>query len=519
MSEFAEPRILILGAGPSGIGAARTFFQNGMDPIILEARDRIGGRMYQQYLSRNLESSKMDKSDSQVTIQLGANWIHGLGDFNPMYVKAKELCLGLYKTSPDDEPGDDVLLFDKFSECANHSPVDHKDYEAMRTRYSWIRERLCSFRRDLSNDCDELDHGKRILSLAQAFDCGISASEREFGPCSALHRRCLYWIFDRISISLADSMDNISAQQYAGIESDGAYGEALVSGGYYQILEHLATEFPLNIMLEHVVTRVHTDPVSQAVSVHCSNGSVFEADVCLITVPVGVLTRNAIEFTPRVPRCISSICSTVKVGLMNLVWMLFPHQFWPDGFNFFGVARDAQSSAVEFSTFLAPPVCDQHGKRQPVLMCQVVGAMALEIEELSDREVAARAVAVLRRMFSSVEVPDAVGCRHSAWSKDCFSGGSWCHVISDTEAADLVLDAAKSKDDSYLQPVSKSSDSQVKFNDSFSSQWSDQTPIFYSSEATHEVYRGTVHGAFLAGIREASHIVSNFCRNADEPYS
>ena len=51
---------IVLGAGPCGIGAASTFLEKGVDNIlVLEARDRIGGRAY-----------------TREGVDLGAQWIH-----------------------------------------------------------------------------------------------------------------------------------------------------------------------------------------------------------------------------------------------------------------------------------------------------------------------------------------------------------------------------------------------------------------------------------------------------------
>lgn len=107
-----ETRVVIIGAGVSAIGAARTLRDAGVKPILLEARNRIGGRLLAHELTQNL-SNDGSKSDARVTVQLGANWIHGLDAvMNPLFKLAQKLDLKLHQTSPDDEPGDDVLLFD-----------------------------------------------------------------------------------------------------------------------------------------------------------------------------------------------------------------------------------------------------------------------------------------------------------------------------------------------------------------------------------------------------------------------
>ena len=68
----SDHRVVIVGAGASGIGAARTLITSGIRPIILEANSRIGGRLYMHKLTKNLLNSTLDeKNDAEVVIQLG----------------------------------------------------------------------------------------------------------------------------------------------------------------------------------------------------------------------------------------------------------------------------------------------------------------------------------------------------------------------------------------------------------------------------------------------------------------
>ena len=60
-------KVLVIGAGISGLAAAKNLNDSGYDVTILEAKDRIGGRLY------------TDRSLG-VPLEVGANWIH---DNNP----------------------------------------------------------------------------------------------------------------------------------------------------------------------------------------------------------------------------------------------------------------------------------------------------------------------------------------------------------------------------------------------------------------------------------------------------
>ncbi|MGZ7246596.1 FAD-dependent oxidoreductase, partial [Streptococcus pyogenes] len=64
MSEFDT---VVVGAGVAGVTAARLLTKAGRRVVVLEARDRVGGRVW------------TDRSDGYVTDR-GASWIHGIDD-------------------------------------------------------------------------------------------------------------------------------------------------------------------------------------------------------------------------------------------------------------------------------------------------------------------------------------------------------------------------------------------------------------------------------------------------------
>ena len=82
VSESKHHKVLILGAGVTGVIAARTLHQNGIDDfLIVDALDELGGRM-------------MSHSFAGKTIELGANWVQGTqagdGPANPIFELTKK---------------------------------------------------------------------------------------------------------------------------------------------------------------------------------------------------------------------------------------------------------------------------------------------------------------------------------------------------------------------------------------------------------------------------------------------
>lgn len=193
---------------------------------------------------------------------------------------------------------------------------------------------------------------------------------------------------------------------------------------------------------------------------------------------------------------------------MNLVWLWYPEVFWPqDGTNFFGVARD-DNELAKFTTFLAPPMLDQHGKRQPILMCQVFGDFAVEIESMSNEDIAAEATAVLRKMFGAEVVKDAIGCVHSSWLSDPFSQCSWATNGTSKDGSSYCNsppDSLHSSPSCSFDLLHGEGEPEIRFGSHF---MPSPTPgIFFAGEATHVEFQGTVHAAYLSGIREGNNIV------------
>ena len=59
--------VLVIGGGAAGITAARTLHEAGLDVVVVEARERVGGRIF----------TRRDSGATPVPIELGAQFIHG----------------------------------------------------------------------------------------------------------------------------------------------------------------------------------------------------------------------------------------------------------------------------------------------------------------------------------------------------------------------------------------------------------------------------------------------------------
>lgn len=136
---------------------------------------------------------------------------------------------------------------------------------------------------------------------------------------------------------------------------------------------------------------------NNGVIVTAQNGNTFVADAAIITVPLGVLKANLIEFEPKLPEWKLSAISDLGVGIENKIALRFNNVFWP---NVEVLGLVAQTSYA-CGYFLNLHKATGH----PVLVYMTAGRFAYDIEKLSDEEAVNFVMLQLRKMVSDATDP------------------------------------------------------------------------------------------------------------------
>lgn len=365
-----ERSVIVLGAGLAGLAAADSLRQAGLQVTVLEARDRIGGRIW---TSRLWPDMPMD---------LGASWVHGVQG-NPVTELADLAGLRRIATRYGS-----ALWLDARGRAFAPGP------------------QLAEAEAALDGIRAEIDDADSDLSLAQAVRGSQSWAQRG-GDGRQLLRK---WINTFVEHEYAADWEQISAWYFDEDDDDLPGGDVLFPDGFDQILHPLAEG--LEIVTGAEVRRIAPDAQGnrQGAAVELADGRRLRADHIVCTLPLAVLQSGRVEFTEPLARSRQRAIGTLRAGLLNKCCLRFDRVAWPvqaDWLQWLGPRPGLWGEWVDLA----------HVAGLPVLMGFNAGAEAAEIERLDDRATLASAHEALKAMFGA-GFPAPVAGQVTRWGQD-----------------------------------------------------------------------------------------------------
>jgi monoamine oxidase len=362
----ASRRIVVIGAGLAGLSAARDLAARGHEVVVLEARDRIGGRVHSSGLWPDLP------------MDLGASWIHGVRK-NPLTGLADAAGAGRVATSYDAAL---MLGADGGEISPDLGPAEQILKAALRAAAGLDADVSVEAALEASAGWRRASEPQRRL-VRHVVNSGL---EQEYGGAAAALSA---WYGD-------------DAQVFGG--EDVAFPQ-----GFSQLTRWLARG--LDIRLSQAVVGVAPGRVTLA------DGAVIEAAQILVTVPLGVLQAGTLQFETALQPGRVAALGALRMGLLNKAWLRFDRIAWPEDVDWIEWLGPNPGVWAEWLSLA-------RGMKVPVLLGFHAGQEAAALERLSDRETVAQAHEALRAMFGS-GFPAPIAAQITRWGQDPWSLGSY----------------------------------------------------------------------------------------------
>jgi len=388
-------RVVVIGAGIAGLAAANALAGAGVECVVLEARDRIGGRLH----TASLGGWPAD---------LGGSWIH-TPEGNPLRAFAEQAGIGCRGANPLPElAGYDCGEGRRLLDLEVGASLDLQ-MEA----FPAAQERLLA----------ELGPG---ASAADGIEAFVTQAGLPPGPARRA-RQGLHAIIEADSAGAA--ADQSLRWMWNETEYGGDYLGDVPEGGYRRVVEALAAGLDLRLGTE--VTEVAWS--AGGVRVRCASGRVEEGSHVVVTVPLGVLKRGGLRFSPGLPADRHGAIGRLGFGRYEKVVLRFAEPFWREaGFPHLLIFPRDPAAAAVFAFGL-----DAFGGG-PVLAFHVFHSAAGEVLGLTADSAAQWALGLLAEATGR-PCPAPAEVAVTSWATDRFSGGAYTHIPPGASPADADL--------------------------------------------------------------------------------
>ncbi|XP_021363383.1 spermine oxidase-like isoform X2 [Mizuhopecten yessoensis] len=465
-------RVLVLGAGLAGLASAHYLKESGItDVVVLEADQRIGGRIY------TTEFGKKASGDKAI-IELGANWIHGRAH-NPVYKIALEK--GLL------EPH---VLLDRME--------GHFHTEDGRRVNKDLGDKLWEKFLAIEEDCSSFfeDNIETSSTIADHFRERLAIEIEHFSQEDRSDLRLLAnTMLNYLSFHIGDNLDLMSLR-YDGSYDEIPGGNVKIPKGFTEVVKIFTNNFDVDtIKLGTTVTNIDWDqskhgPSSVKVSCSLTDGEemFYTCDHLIVTCSLGVL-KKAVEdkslFRPELPIDKCESINKIGFGKVNKIFLHYDKPFWEPGrasvkLAWSGKYADVDEKSEWYRRFYS---FDEVMDNPTVLVAWISSIAAVHMEQLPETEVSKTCTAILRQFLNNPDVPEPTSVLRSSWCCNPLTLGSYSYVSMDSNPTDITT---------LSEPL---------YNP-------DRKPVvLFAGEATHVQWRSTTHGALDSGKREANRLV------------
>lgn len=392
MTSSFNPDVLIVGAGVAGLAAAGMLSRAGTRVLVLEARDRIGGRV-----------ATIHPAGLNVAVELGAEFVHGRPPETFELIKGSNLKVSRIEGEPF---------------CSSEAGLVPCDF--------WSRiEKVLEKMKKEGSPGQSFDAFVRSLHDPDITEEDKRAACRYVRGFHAAHPK---------EISVQSLMEGIEAEEE--IDGDSQFrlpqGYDCLITALKNKLDHKHSRIQLNTVVKSITWKQDSVTVQSKRSNDAEQD--FVARKMLITVPLGLLKpdqgHSAINFDPPLTTKYSAL-SQLRVGHVLRVVLVLRSRFWTE--------LRADGRTLQKMTFLFsgdtdfPTWWTLYPMEQPVLTAWSPANSAERLSQLGDSEICERAIRSLARVLHiSLDRcrTELIAAYTHNWQTDSYSRGAYSYVAS-----------------------------------------------------------------------------------------
>lgn len=373
-AQRAKKTCVIIGSGFAGLSAAYKLKNAGWKVTILEARNRVGGRVFSYRMPQN----------TNLICELGAEWV------GESHERIKALCRD-FKISLQKHQFDDYLLQNGKVSRPNEwgfSAQAKAAFEKAKANY----EKLTTLQQ---RNLDKLDWWTYLEKIG-------------FTPEDLILRDLMD------STDFGESIRHVSAfsalAEYAESSPKNEMDYKMIGGNSRLTEEFVKRIGAENIKLNSLVTEINQR--AGIVTVKTDTES-FRADACICTVPIASL--NKIKFNPPLPAAQSEAAQKLIYSRIIKNSVLYENRFWKD--ENFSMVSDVTSHFYFHST-------QNQEDKEGILTAYAIGEKADVLASQSD-ERRMRKITNDLTDFNADAPRFAKGIASYAWQRDKFTNGAY----------------------------------------------------------------------------------------------
>lgn len=481
--------IVVVGCGISGVAAAHRLVKTGFRNVrIVEATGRSGGRIRTGTFG--------DK-----VVEIGANWIHGPSEENPVFCLASMYGLLEPEALTPENQAMDIGGHPPWVPNVFSSSGRKLNAEDVFPAQEMFFEVLCQ-----SSEF-HCEGGEPLASVGDFIRSEVQQRAAEKWKNIDESARSLRLCVISNMLKVECCVNGSHTMDEVGLGAFGLYKtlpglDCTFPGGYEGLVKSLMSELPAGLVTYnqpvHCVHWNNTGKRENPVTVECVDGTMISADHVIVTVPLGYLKRHhSTFFNPALPLHKLHSIQRLGFGTNNKIFVEFDSPWWDadceviylvweDEDAMVDTVPDVQRSWIKklFGFTVLKPT-ERFGH---VLCGWIAGHESEYMETLPEQEVA-HAVTQLVRRFSGNPTITPRRILRSQWFHNQWTCGSYSYPGKGCSAQDL---------ENMIEPLP-------------AKRPKTQPPqVLFAGEATHPCYYSTVHGALLTGWREADRLISHY---------